>query len=106
MVNTSQGLSQGKEVVDSWFLLRRDCGFGGNNPRFRIRRNSYAFPSIFGGCIFISFLSPAAAVLFGFMAGTICNFATEIKYYLKCDDALDVIISSTHLARTKLNPFF
>jgi Amt family ammonium transporter len=32
----------------------------------------------------------AAAVLFGFMAGTICNFATQLKFIFKYDDTLDV----------------
>ena len=36
----------------------------------------------------------AAAVLYGFMAGTICNFATQLKFYLDCDDALDVCTAS------------
>lgn len=39
------------------------------------------------------YVGSPAAVLFGFMAGTICNFATEIKYYLRCDDALDIFAS-------------
>jgi Amt family ammonium transporter len=29
-------------------------------------------------------------VLFGFMAGTICNFATQIKFFVGYDDSLDV----------------
>jgi len=32
----------------------------------------------------------AAAVLFGFMAGTICNFATQLKFFAGYDDSLDV----------------
>ena len=32
----------------------------------------------------------AAAVAFGFLAGTICNFATQLKFVLGYDDALDV----------------
>jgi hypothetical protein len=35
----------------------------------------------------------AAAVLFGFMAGTLCNFATQLKFLLKYDDCLDVCIT-------------
>lgn len=34
--------------------------------------------------------SIAAAVLFGFMAGTLCNFATQLKFLLRYDDCLDV----------------
>jgi len=36
----------------------------------------------------------AAAVLFGFMAGTICNFATQLKFALGYDDTLDIF--ATH----------
>lgn len=32
----------------------------------------------------------AAAVCFGFMAGTVCNFATQLKFFAGYDDALDV----------------
>ena len=32
----------------------------------------------------------AAAVLFGFMAGTLCNFATQLKFLFGYDDCLDV----------------
>jgi hypothetical protein len=32
----------------------------------------------------------AAAVLFGFMAGTVCNFATQLKFFAGYDDSLDV----------------
>jgi Amt family ammonium transporter len=32
----------------------------------------------------------AAAVLFGVVAGTACNFATQLKYLAHYDDALDV----------------
>ena len=32
----------------------------------------------------------AAAVLFGFMAGTLCNFATQLKFVFRYDDCLDV----------------
>ena len=36
----------------------------------------------------------AAAVLFGFMAGTVCNFATQLKFALGYDDTLDIF--ATH----------
>lgn len=32
----------------------------------------------------------AAAILFGFLAGTVCNFATQLKFILGYDDTLDV----------------
>lgn len=32
----------------------------------------------------------AAAVLYGVMAGTICNFATQLKFVFGYDDCLDV----------------
>ena len=32
----------------------------------------------------------AAAVLFGVMAGTLCNFATQLKFIFGYDDCLDV----------------
>ena len=35
----------------------------------------------------------AAAVLFGVMAGTICNFATKLKFTLGYDDTLDIFAS-------------
>jgi Amt family ammonium transporter len=37
---------------------------------------------------------PAASVLFGVMAGTVCNFATQLKFIFKYDDALDVCTPS------------
>ena len=40
------------------------------------------------------FSSPiAAAVLFGFMAGTVCNFATQLKFIFGYDDCLDIFAS-------------
>ena len=36
------------------------------------------------------YVGPPAAVLFGFMAGTVCNFATQLKFLFDYDDALDV----------------
>jgi Amt family ammonium transporter len=36
------------------------------------------------------YVGPPAAVLFGVVAGTLCNFATQLKLFLKYDDALDV----------------
>lgn len=35
-------------------------------------------------------LITAAAVLFGVMAGTLCNFATQLKFLFGYDDCLDV----------------
>lgn len=35
----------------------------------------------------------AAAVLFGFMSGTVCNFATQLKFTLGFDDTLDIFAS-------------
>lgn len=35
----------------------------------------------------------AAAVLFGVMAGTVCNFATQLKFTLGYDDTLDIFAS-------------
>jgi Amt family ammonium transporter len=39
------------------------------------------------------FVGAPAAVLFGFMAGTVCNFATQIKFLFKYDDTLDIFAS-------------
>jgi len=39
------------------------------------------------------FVGSPAAVLFGVMAGTICNFATQLKFLLKYDDCLDIFAS-------------
>ena len=38
----------------------------------------------------------AAAVLFGVLGGTVCNFATQLKFLLGYDDALDVINIFSH----------
>jgi Amt family ammonium transporter len=32
----------------------------------------------------------AAAVCFGVVGGTVCNFATQLKFLLNYDDALDI----------------
>jgi len=47
---------------------------------------SYSFAKLFS-CV-------AAAVLFGFMGGTVCNFATQLKFALGYDDTLDIF--ATH----------
>jgi Amt family ammonium transporter len=39
------------------------------------------------------FVGSPAAVLFGFMAGTLCNFATQLKFLIGYDDSLDVFAS-------------
>jgi len=39
------------------------------------------------------FVGSPAAVLFGFSAGTICNFATQLKFVFGYDDSLDVFAS-------------
>ncbi|KAG2098922.1 ammonium transporter AmtB-like domain-containing protein [Suillus discolor] len=39
------------------------------------------------------FVGSPAAVLFGFMAGTVCNFATQLKFIFKYDDTLDIFAS-------------
>ncbi|KAF7310842.1 Ammonium transporter [Mycena chlorophos] len=39
------------------------------------------------------FVGSPASVLFGFMAGTVCNFATQIKFFAAYDDSLDVFAS-------------
>ncbi|KAF8315314.1 ammonium transporter [Clavulina sp. PMI_390] len=39
------------------------------------------------------FVGPPAAVLYGFMAGTICNFATQLKFIFNYDDTLDIFAS-------------
>jgi len=36
------------------------------------------------------FVGSPAAVAFGFVAGTACNFATQLKFLIKVDDALDI----------------
>jgi hypothetical protein len=36
------------------------------------------------------YVGAPASVLFGFMAGTVCNFATQLKFLASYDDALDV----------------
>ncbi len=40
-----------------------------------------------------TYLATAAAVLFGFMAGTLCNFATQLKFVFGYDDTLDIFAS-------------
>ncbi|KAJ3751823.1 ammonium transporter [Lentinula raphanica] len=39
------------------------------------------------------FVGAPAAVLFGFMAGTVCNFATQLKFVFGYDDTLDIFAS-------------
>jgi len=39
------------------------------------------------------FVGSPAAVLFGFMAGTLCNFATQLKFVFGYDDCLDIFAS-------------
>ncbi|KAG2011219.1 ammonium transporter, variant 3 [Coprinopsis cinerea AmutBmut pab1-1] len=39
------------------------------------------------------FVGAPAAVLFGFSAGTLCNFATQLKFLAGYDDALDIFAS-------------
>lgn len=39
------------------------------------------------------FVGSPAAVLFGVMAGTVCNFATQLKFYFGYDDCLDIFAS-------------
>ncbi|KAF9254507.1 ammonium transporter [Marasmius fiardii PR-910] len=39
------------------------------------------------------FVGAPAAVLFGFLAATVCNFATQLKFLLKYDDTLDIFAS-------------
>jgi len=39
------------------------------------------------------FVGSPAAVLFGVMAGTCCNFATQLKFIFRYDDALDIFAS-------------
>ncbi|THU94554.1 ammonium transporter [Dendrothele bispora CBS 962.96] len=39
------------------------------------------------------YVGSPAAVLFGFMAGTVCNFATQLKFVFNYDDSLDVFAS-------------
>ncbi|KAF2088841.1 ammonium transporter 1 [Saccharata proteae CBS 121410] len=36
------------------------------------------------------FVPAWAAVVFGVLGGSICNYATKLKYFLRCDDALDI----------------
>ncbi|KAG2753538.1 ammonium transporter [Suillus brevipes Sb2] len=39
------------------------------------------------------YVGSPAAVLFGFLAGTVCNFATQLKFIFKFDDTLDIFAS-------------
>jgi len=39
------------------------------------------------------YVGSPAAVLFGFMAGTLCNFATQLKFVFGYDDCLDIFAS-------------
>ncbi|KAI0365963.1 ammonium transporter [Pilatotrama ljubarskyi] len=39
------------------------------------------------------YVGSPAAVLFGFMAGTLCNFATQLKFIFGYDDCLDIFAS-------------
>jgi Amt family ammonium transporter len=48
----------------------------------------------------------AAAVLFGVAAGTICNFATQLKFILGYDDSLDASISLPSRINRQRSPTF
>lgn len=50
---------------------------------------SFTFHS-YGSLIILLDSVTAAAVLFGVMAGTLCNFATQLKFLFGYDDCLDV----------------
>ncbi|PPQ65690.1 hypothetical protein CVT24_012108 [Panaeolus cyanescens] len=39
------------------------------------------------------YVGAPASVLFGFMAGTLCNFATQLKFLIGYDDSLDIFAS-------------
>jgi len=39
------------------------------------------------------FVGSPAAIVYGFMAGTVCNFATKLKYLINVDDTLDIFAS-------------
>jgi len=39
------------------------------------------------------FVGSPAAVLYGFLAGTVCNFATQLKFVFRYDDCLDIFAS-------------
>jgi Amt family ammonium transporter len=39
------------------------------------------------------YVGSPAAVAFGFVAGTVCNFATQLKFLFKYDDCLDIFAS-------------
>lgn len=51
---------------------------------------SRAYYSSLHGIYILIFLITAAAVLFGVMAGSLCNFATQLKFVFGYDDCLDV----------------
>lgn len=48
-------------------------------------------------------MSLAAAVAYGVVAGTACNFATQLKYLVHYDDALDVNALSSYSLGLELN---
>ena len=50
-------------------------------------------PNVFGRVMLLISFYTAAAVLFGFMAGTLCNFATQLKFVFGYDDTLDIFAS-------------
>lgn len=72
-----------------WLLLRsyrRACCY---HTCFRFRRSSWV-PSPLTDTLKLITSFSAAAVAFGFVAGTVCNFATQLKFLAGYDDALDV----------------
>lgn len=54
--------------------------------------NPLLFQAFIAYLPFISLFFPAAAMLFGVTAGTVCNFATQIKFFAGYDDFLDVSV--------------
>ena len=73
-------------AVSGLVAITPASGFVGSRKRFPKIRGCNAHRQI-------RLPRAAAAVLFGFMSGTVCNFATQLKFTLGFDDTLDIFAS-------------
>ena len=86
------GLPHRTQVVRGWILFWGHRWTGSNHPGLWFRWRPYVSTIVRRKLPWNTHhsFSIAAAVLFGFLAGTLCNFATQLKFLAGYDDALDV----------------
>ncbi|KAF8331655.1 ammonium transporter [Cantharellus anzutake] len=75
----------------TWMLM--DC-FLGNGGWSAVGFCSGAIAALVAITPGAGYVGAPAAVLYGFLSGVVCNFATQLKYRLEIDDAMDIF--ATH----------